>query len=52
MPTHEPAAPMIPRCCYCTRRLWPWQRQGWLVGLSRTWRWHGRCRRLALEGAA
>jgi hypothetical protein len=34
----------LPRCCYCKRIIWPWQRIGWLVGDRRTTYWHGGCR--------
>jgi hypothetical protein len=33
---------MSSTCIYCHRRLWPWQRRGWRIGLGR---WHGRCYR-------
>ena len=36
------------RCLYCSGIVWPWQSQGFRIGTSRTWRWHGSCRAQAV----
>lgn len=39
----------MPRCVHCGRRIWPWQRVGWLVvevsARGETVHWHAKCGR-------
>ena len=34
---------VVTRCTLCTRRIWPWQRRGFLTGRFTTLYWHARC---------
>jgi hypothetical protein len=39
---------MIPRCCICGHRIWPWQPRGFLVLRRMELRWHRRHARAEL----
>ena len=37
------------RCLFCRRRVWPWQRIGWVIGRGQ---WHPDCLFAAVTGEA